>query len=90
MAHNSKTEQAITLKLGNFSQLGIIKILNFRELEIYLLLLVHVSNFGGVAESEDFGYATLPTTPLDFEAKFEIFVTLPSSKKSKVKITVLQ
>ena len=29
LAQNSKTEQAITLKLGNFSKLGISKILNF-------------------------------------------------------------
>ena len=29
MAHNSKMDQAITLKLGNFSQLSISKILNF-------------------------------------------------------------
>ena len=30
--------------------------------------LVHVSNFEGVAGSEDFACATLPTTPLDFQA----------------------
>ena len=46
------------------------------------------SNFfgggGGVAGSEDFACATLPTTPLIFKAKFEIFVTLPS-KKSDLK-----
>ena len=41
---------------------------------------VHVSNFfwGGVAGSEDFARATLPTTPMIFKAKFKIFVTLPS------------
>ena len=33
------------------------------------VLLVHVSNFEGVAGSEDFACATLPTTPLDFQAK---------------------
>ena len=31
--------------------------------------LVHVPNFGGVAGSEDFACATLPTTPLDFQSK---------------------
>ena len=30
---------------------------------------VHVSNFGGVAGSEDFACAILPTTPLDFQGK---------------------
>ena len=32
-------------------------------------VLVHVPNFGGVAGSEDFACATLPTTPLDFQGK---------------------
>ena len=32
----------------------------------------------GVAGSEDFACATLPTTPLIFKAKFNILVTLPS------------
>ena len=31
--------------------------------------IVHVPNFGGVAGSEDFSCATLPTTPLDFQSK---------------------
>ena len=31
--------------------------------------IVHVSNFEGVAGSEDFACATLPTTPLDFQGK---------------------
>ena len=30
---------------------------------------VHVPNFGGMAGSEDFACATLPTTPLDFQGK---------------------
>ena len=30
---------------------------------------VHVPNFEGVAGSEDFACATLPTTPLDFQGK---------------------
>ena len=34
MAEDSKTEQAITLKLGDFSQIGISKILNLHKLEI--------------------------------------------------------
>ena len=29
----------------------------------------HVSNFGGLAGSEDLACATLPTTPLDFQCK---------------------
>ena len=33
---------------------------------------------GGVAGSEDFACATLPTTPLIFKAKLKIFVTLHS------------
>ena len=44
------------------------------------ITLVHVPNFWGVAGSEDFACATLPTTPLTFKAKFNIFVTLPSQK----------
>ena len=58
----------------------------------------------GVAGSEDFACATLPTTRLDFQAKvktfchytllkirFKVRVTPSlSSKKGKVKITVLQ
>ena len=40
--------------------------------------LVHVPNFWGVAGSEDFACATLPTTPLDLQGKLKIFVTLPS------------
>ena len=39
---------------------------------------VHVPNFRGVAGSEDFVCATLPTSPLIFKAKLKIFVTLPS------------
>ena len=31
--------------------------------------------FLGVAGSEDFACGTLPTTPLIFKSKFEIFVT---------------
>ena len=42
------------------------------------ILPVHVPNFGGMAGSEDFACATLPTTPLIFKAKLKIFVTLPS------------
>ena len=38
------------------------------------------SKFWGVARSEDFACATLPTTPLIFKAKFQIFVTPPSFK----------
>ena len=34
--------------------------------------------WGGVAGSEDFAFATLPTTPLIFKAKFKISVTVPS------------
>ena len=41
-------------------------------------MLVHVPNFEGVAGSEDFACATLPTTPLIFKEKYKIFVTLPS------------
>ena len=45
---------------------------------------VHFSNyFWGVAESEDFACATLPTTPLIFKAKFKIFVTLPEEGQSQ-------
>ena len=64
--------------------------------------MVHVPNFWGVAGSEDFAFATLPTTPLDFQGKisnfchptllkirFKITVT-PLSKMGEVKITVLQ
>ena len=40
------------------------------------VVLVHIPNFEGVAGSEDFACATLPTTPIDFQSK--IFVTLPS------------
>ena len=32
-------------------------------------LKVHIPNFGGVAGSEDFACATVPTTPLDFQRK---------------------
>ena len=32
-------------------------------------VLVHIPNFEGVAGSEDFACATLPTTPLDFQSK---------------------
>ena len=58
---------------------------------------------GGVAGSEDFASATLPTTPLDFQGKmknfchptllkirFKLIVTPPPPKKGKIKITVLQ
>ena len=38
-------------------------------LELTLGHLVHVPNSGGVAGSEDFACATLPTTPLDFQGK---------------------
>ena len=61
------------------------------------------SKFWGVAGSEDFASATLPTTPLDFQNKirnfchptllkirFKITVTPPSQKMGKVKITVLR
>ena len=64
--------------------------------------LVHVPNFWGVAGSEDFASATLPTTSLDFEGniknfchptllkiRYKIIVT-PPPKKGKIKITVLQ
>ena len=61
-------------------------------------LLVHVSNFEGVAGSEDFACATLPTTPIDFQAKvlnschptlpkvrFKISVTPPRPPKKRAK-----
>ena len=44
-------------------------------------LPVHVPNFGGVAGSEDFTCATLPTTPFIFKARLKIFVTLPSKNQ---------
>ena len=54
--------------------------------ETMMLLLPNLSSFGvsarskfwGVAGSEDFASATLPTIPLIFKAKLKIFVTLPS------------
>ena len=49
--------------------------------------LVHVPNFGGVAGSEDFGCATLPTTPLDFQGKIWNFFH-PTLQKIRSKITV--
>ena len=39
MAYNSKTEEAITLKLGNFSQIDISKNFEFHKLEIDVSLL---------------------------------------------------
>ena len=63
---------------------------------------VHVPNFWGVAGSEDFACATLPTTPLDFQGKIKHFchptllkirfkiTVIPPKKIGKVKITVLQ
>ena len=49
--------------------------------------LVHVPNFGGVAGSEDFVCATLPTTPLDFQSKIKNFCH-PTLLKIRFKITV--
>ena len=49
--------------------------------------LVHVSNFWGLAGSEDFAFATLPTTPLDFQGKISIFCH-PTLLKIRFKITV--
>ena len=48
---------------------------------------VHVPNFWGVAGSEDFACATLPTTPLDFQSKIKNFCH-PTLQKLRFKITV--
>ena len=48
---------------------------------------VHVPNFSGVAGSEDFAFATLPTTPLDFQGKISNFCH-PTLLKIRFKITV--
>ena len=48
---------------------------------------VHVSNFGGMAGSEDFACATLPTTPLDFQGKIKNFCH-PTLLKVRFKISV--
>ena len=48
---------------------------------------MHVPNFWGVAGSEDFGCATLPTTPLDFQGKIKNFCH-PALQKIRSKITV--
>ena len=53
----------------------------------YGYLIVHVPNFGGVAGSEDFTCATLPTTPLDFRGKIKNFCH-PTLLKIGFKITV--
>ena len=49
--------------------------------------LVHVPNFWGVAGSEDFAFATLPTTPLDLQGKISHFCH-PTLLKIRFKITV--
>ena len=64
---------------------------------IYRRPLVHVPNFWGVAGSEDFAFATLPTTPLiftlppyhplDFLGKISNFCH-PTLLKIRFKITV--
>ena len=54
------------------------------QLSIYQ---VHVSNFEGVAGSEDFACATLPTTPFDFQGKVENFCH-PTLQKIGFKIDV--
>ena len=48
---------------------------------------MHVPNFWGVAGSEDFAFATLPTTPLDFQGKISNFCH-PTLLKIRFKITV--
>ena len=48
--------------------------------------LVHVSNFGGVAGSEDFACATLSTTPFEFQGKVENFCH-PTLLKIRFKIS---
>ena len=50
--------------------------------------LVHVPNFRGVAGSEDFASATLPTTPLDFQDKIKTFCH-PTLLKIRFKIIVI-
>ena len=53
----------------------------------FLRCPVHVPNFGGLAGSEDFACATLPTTPLDFQGKIYIFCH-PTLLKIRFKIIV--
>ena len=48
--------------------MDVIRLCEINKREIYSTQ-VHVPNFGGVAGSEDFACATLPTTPLDFQGK---------------------
>ena len=50
---------------------GFYRSLTDKETSYIHQYLVHVSNFGGggVAGSEEFACATLPTTPLDFQAE---------------------
>ena len=48
---------------------------------------MHVPNFGGVAGSEDFASATLPTTPLNFQGKIKRFCH-PTLLKIRFKIIV--
>ena len=48
---------------------------------------MHVSNFEGVAGSEDFACAPLPTTPFDFQGKVEKFCH-PTLQKIRFKIGV--
>ena len=45
--------------------------------------LVHVPNFWGVAGSEDFECATLPSTPLDFQSKIKNFCQ-PTAPKNQI------
>ena len=54
---------------------------------VFFHALVHVPNFGGLAGSEDFACATLPTTPLDFQDKIKNFCH-PTLLKIRFKITV--
>ena len=44
-----------------------------QRLQNNLFGLVHVPNFEGVARSEDFACATLPTTPLNFQGRIRNF-----------------
>ena len=47
---------------------------------------VHVPNFWGVAGSEDFAFATLPSTPFDFQGKISQFCH-PTLLKSDLTVT---
>ena len=47
------------------------------------MVQVHISNFDGVAGSEDFACATLPITPLDFQGKVQKFLS-PYPPKNQI------